>query len=72
MFQTIVNAFKIKEVRRKILITIALLFIYRLGCFIPVPCVRAFDFGEATFLQIMSAISGGALSYGTFFAMGIG
>ena len=30
MFQTIVNAFKIKEVRNKILITIALLFIYRL------------------------------------------
>jgi len=72
MFQTIVNAFKIKEVRRKILITIALLFVYRLGCFIPVPGVKIFDFGDAQFLQIMSAISGGALSQGTFFAMGIG
>ena len=72
MFQTIVNAFKIKEVRRKILITIALLFVYRLGCFIPVPGVKVFDFGDAQFLQIMSAISGGALSQGTFFAMGIG
>ena len=41
MFQTIVNAFKIKEVRRKILITIALLFVYRLGCYIPVPGVSA-------------------------------
>ena len=72
MFQTIVNAFKIKEVRRKILITIALLFVYRIGCFIPVPGVKVFDFGDAQFLQIMSAISGGALSQGTFFAMGIG
>ena len=72
MFQTIVNAFKIKEVRRKILITIALLFVYRLGCYIPVPGVSAFDFEGFDFLQIMSGISGGALSYGTFFAMGIG
>ena len=73
MFQTIVNAFKIKEVRRKILITIALLFIYRLGCHIPVPGVDMFSGLEGyNFLAIMSAVSGGALQYGTFFAMGIG
>ncbi len=73
MWQTIVNAFKIKEVRRKILITIGLLFIYRLGCYIPVPGVHVFDgLSDYTFLQIMSAVSGGALQYGTFFAMGIG
>ena len=75
MFQTIVNAFKIKEVRRKILITIALLFVYRLGCYIPVPGVSMIDqsvLEQYTFLQIMSGVSGGALQYGTFFAMGIG
>ncbi len=75
MFQTIVNAFKIKEVRNKILITIALLFIYRLGCYIPVPGVNPFkDSGLSsfTFLEIMSAVSGGALGQATFFAMGIG
>ena len=73
MFQTIVNAFKIKEVRNKILITIALLFVYRLGCYIPVPGVEIFSgLQDYTFLQIMSAVSGGALTYGTFFAMGIG
>lgn len=73
MWQTIVNAFKIKEVRRKILITIGILFIYRLGCYIPVPGVKLFDgLSDYTFLQIMSAVSGGALQYGTFFAMGIG
>ncbi len=73
MWQTIVNAFKIKEVRRKIFITIALLFVYRLGCYIPVPGVNVFtDLNQFTFLQIMSAVSGGALQYGTFFAMGIG
>ena len=73
MFQTIVNAFKIKEVRNKILITIALLFIYRLGCHIPVPGVTEFEgIGEYSFLQIMNAVSGSALQLGTFFAMGIG
>ena len=73
MFQTIAKAFKIKEVRNKILITIALLFVYRLGCYIPVPGVEIFDgLGDYTFLQIMSAVSGGALSSGAFFAMGIG
>ena len=73
MWQTLVNAFKIKEVRRKILITIALLFVYRLGCFIPVPGVDLFQGLENySYLQIMSGVSGGALQYGTFFAMGIG
>ncbi len=73
MFQTIVNAFKIKEVRKKILITIALLFVYRIGCYIPVPGVHAFDgLSDFNFLQIMSAVSGGALNQATFFAMGIG
>ena len=73
MWQTIVNAFKIKEVRRKILITVALIFVYRLGCYIPVPGVDLFQGIENyNFLSIMSAVSGGALQYGTFFAMGIG
>ncbi len=75
MFQTIVNAFKIKEVRRKILITIALLFVYRIGCYIPMPGIdNLFESGESgfTFFEIMSGVSGGALAQGTLFAMGIG
>ncbi len=72
MLKTIVNAFKIKEIRRKILITIALLFIYRIGCYIPVPGVDVFNVADYSYLQIMSAVSGGALGQGTFFAMGIG
>ena len=73
MFQTLINAFKIKEVRRKIFITLALLFVYRLGCYIPVPGVVAFDgIKDLPFLSLMNAISGSALQYGTLFAMGIG
>ena len=73
MWQTIVNAFKIKDVRRKILITIGLLFVYRIGCYIPVPGVNLMaGMADYSFLQVMSAVSGGALQYGTFLAMGIG
>lgn len=73
MWQTIVNAFKMKDVRNKILITIGLIFVYRLGCYIPVPGIEAFKgIDQYSFLSIMSAVSGGALGQGTFFAMGIG
>ena len=37
MIQTLKNAFKIKEIRNKILLTILLVIIYRIGCYIPVP-----------------------------------
>ena len=73
MFQTFIKAFKIPEIRKKILITIALLFIYRVGCYIPVPGVSIMeDMSNYNYLQIMSAVTGGALQYGSLLAMGIG
>ena len=37
MFTTFINAFKIKELRKKILYTLLLIVVYRLGCAIPIP-----------------------------------
>ena len=37
MFETLKNAFKVKEIRVKIWWTLAFLLLYRLGCYIPVP-----------------------------------
>ena len=75
MFQTLVNAFKNKEVRNKILITVALLFIYRLGCWLPVPgissSVQQSASGADTLLSLLSAITGGALANGAWLAIGI-
>lgn len=75
MIQTLKNAFRIKEIRNKILLTILLVVIYRIGCFIPVPGIEASVFNSAvegnSFMGIMSAITGGALSQGTLFAIGI-
>ncbi|MBR2988927.1 MAG: preprotein translocase subunit SecY [Clostridia bacterium] len=75
MFQTLVNAFKNKEVRTKILITLALLFVYRLGCWLPVPGISAAVENSAngadTLLSLLSAITGGALANGAWLAIGI-
>ncbi len=76
MLQTIINALKVKEIRNKVLMMLLLLLIFRIGCFIPVPGLNRETFGEAIsgndFLTLMSSITGGALSQGTLFALGIG
>ena len=75
MFKTLINAFSEKEVRTKIFLTLLVLLVYRLGCFIPVPGIDADSIssyiGANDFLATMSTISGGALSNGTLFALGI-
>ncbi|MBD5132595.1 MAG: preprotein translocase subunit SecY [Clostridiales bacterium] len=74
MFETLKNAFKNKEVRIKILITLALLFVYRLGCWIPVPGIDpTVDSGTATegLLGLLNGITGNALANGALFAIGI-
>ena len=75
MFKTIVEAFKVKDIRKKILITLLLLFIYRIGCWIP--CVgfstsivdtSGSSFG---FFELMNMVSGGALSNCSILALGV-
>ncbi|MBQ9081384.1 MAG: preprotein translocase subunit SecY, partial [Clostridia bacterium] len=76
MFETLKNAFKVKEIRKKIWMTLLLLLVFRIGCYIPVPGLERAAFEEAIlgnqFLQIMSSITGGSLANGTLFALGIG
>jgi preprotein translocase subunit SecY len=76
MFQTLKNAWAIEELRRKILYTLLILFIVRLGSYVPVPGVNV-DFvrdavQNASILGFMDMISGGALANYTLFALGIG
>lgn len=74
MFKNIKEAFKIKEVRKKLLITFALLLVYRVGCWLPIPGINVSAFGTAAssndFLGIISAVSGNALSNGAILALG--
>ena len=76
MFKNFINALKVKEIRNKILITILLVVIYRLGCWIPVPGVDAEAFSNQVsadegFLGLLSSVSGGALANGAILALGI-
>ncbi len=75
MFETLRNAWKIADLRKKIIYTLLLLLVYRIGTFVPVPGVdRAFiaemvnRFG---ILGLLDIINGNSLSNFTIFAMGI-
>ncbi|MCL2061708.1 MAG: preprotein translocase subunit SecY [Firmicutes bacterium] len=76
MLQTLINAFKNKDIRKKILITLFLLLVYRIGCWIPVPGINPSVLqgaagGSNTMLNLLSALTGGALANGALFAIGI-
>ena len=77
MFQTIKNAIKTPEVRKRLLYTLLLIVIFRLGCYLTVPGVNSIALADAMsssasgFGGIINIISGGALSRFTMFAMSI-
>ena len=75
MFQTFINAFKVKEIRKKILVTLLLIVIYRLGCFIPIPGVNTEVLAQAVeqydILGFLDLLTGSSFSQFTLFAMGI-
>lgn len=75
MFNTFVNAWKIPEQRKKILYTGLLIFLFRLGCHIPVPLVDATAirsiFSESNFFGFLNVMSGGALKQMSFFALAV-
>lgn len=76
MFETLKNAFKVKEIRVKIWWTLLFLLLYRLGCYIPIPgvgseLITSDQLKNVSYLNIMSMMTGGALAQGTWFAMGI-
>ncbi len=74
MLQTLKNAWSTKEIRSKILFTLLILVIYRIGTVLPVPFVEANNIANAfngTILQYMDILTGGALGTMTLFALGV-
>ena len=74
MLQTLKNAWNTKEIRSKILFTLFILLLYRIGTVIPVPFVEANNFAgsfSGTILDYMNTLSGGALGTATLFALGV-
>lgn len=76
MFETLKNAFKTKEIRVKIWLTLALILVYRIGCYIPVPTFNAASMATASafsndFLGVLNVITGGSMQNATIFALGV-
>ena len=74
MLQTLKNAWNTKEIRSKILFTLFILLLYRVGTVIPVPFVEANDFASSlsgTILEYMNVLSGGSMGAMTLFALGV-
>ena len=75
MRETLKNAWKVVEIRKKILYTIGMLLIYRLLCFVPVPGVDASYIATAlekvSLLGFINSMTGSNLSQYTVMAMGI-
>lgn len=77
MFKTLANAFKNKEIRKGLIITLLLLLVYRLGCFLPIPGIDTDVYGykinsdDMGILTLLNSITGSALANGSFLALGV-
>ena len=77
MLQTLRNAWRVEDIRKKILFTLLILLLYRLGNSIPVPYVNVaaleqyFAYMQNTVLGMLDVMSGGAFSTATIFALSI-
>ena len=75
MFETMRNAWKTPELRKKLLYTLLIIVIFRLGCAIPVPFLNPSALSglanEGNIFGYLDMLSGGALSKGTVFALSI-
>ena len=78
MLETLKNAWKIKEIRNKILFTIFIIIVFRIGSVIPVPYIDVSALKAANesgttneFFSYLSILTGGGLEYGAIFAMSV-
>lgn len=74
MLRTMKNAFKVKEIRNKILFTLGVLIVFRLGTYITVPGINATalqNVASSGLISILNTFSGGGLTNYSILAMGV-
>ena len=76
MFETFRNAWKIDDLRKRLLYTLLILVLFRLGCAIPVPYITAGNLKDmfdttGSMLTYLDMMSGNALSQCAIFALGV-
>ncbi len=75
MLETLKNAWAVKEIRKKILFTIFILLIFRIGSWIPVPFIDIASLSNSgttnEFFSYLSILTGGGLEHGAIFALSV-
>lgn len=77
MFKTLAAAFKDKAIRKSIIITVLLLLVFRLGCYLPIPGINSAVYADRLaadgigILGLLNAITGSALANGSFLALSV-
>ncbi|MBQ2677046.1 MAG: preprotein translocase subunit SecY [Clostridia bacterium] len=79
MFETLRNAWRVKEIRQKIIFTIFIILIFRFGSVVPVPFIDVAALKSSLeqtstsgdFFSYLSILTGGAMNYGALFAMSV-
>ena len=75
MLETFRKAWKMEDLRKRLLFTLMILVLFRLGCAIPVPYISSGAlsgmFSTGSMLTYLNMMSGGALSECTLFALGV-
>ncbi len=74
MIRLLKDAFKVKDIRSRILFTVLILFVFRLGTHITVPGVdasRLNTIADLPFLNMLNLVSGGAMQQFSIFSMGV-
>ena len=78
MLRTFLNAFRVADIRKKLLFTAGMLALYRVGAYIPAPGIDvnaveqiSENFGGSNILGLLNTFSGGSLQRFAIFALGI-
>lgn len=77
MFKTLGSALKNREIRKSIIITLLLLLVYRLGCYLPTPGLSSSLYADIAsndttgILSLLNTVTGSALSNAAIFALGV-
>lgn len=81
LIETLKNIYKIEELRKRILYTLGLLLVFRLGCFVVIPGINpnalgadsalADQMNSNTLLGLLDVFSGGAFANAAIFALGV-
>ncbi|MBO5338616.1 MAG: preprotein translocase subunit SecY [Clostridia bacterium] len=71
MFKTLANAWRVEDLRKKLIFTILIILLYRLGSAIPVPFASSIMIADGSTFQFINTLSGGAFEQASLFALGV-